>query len=293
MLTIPRRSVIPPSPTYQSPDYGTMLNPIFLSHQPFMPMFPDPSCPLVPAVPNSPTLQPSLCDPMGYGFIPTFAMSHQMQQPAVANNTRPNNFSTATRKGFYNYNNRHPQTYPRQNLRRGIVIQNLNPATTDQDLYNLLQETVTVEHCEILPMYTSFNANPTRNRATARVTLRSSEEAKRAVTLYNNSSFMRFRIRVKIDKNIPPTLPYNLASDIYTPGHSDLSTSAYRATQFQFTPPTTESSGSDTDELSQSQEAAQDNATESSPKSKPKQLDSFRPLVVNGSGIGGSTAVVT
>lgn len=268
-----------------------MLNPIFLSHQPFMPMFPDPSCQLVPAVPNSPTLQPSLCDPMGYGFIPTFAMSHQMQQPAVANSTRPNNFSTATRKGFYSYNNRHPQTYPRQNLRRGIVIQNLNPATTDQDLYNLLQETVTVEHCEILPMYRSFNA--ARDRATARVTLRSSEEAKRAVTLYNNYSFMRFRIRVKIDKNIPPTLPYNLASDIYTPGHSDLSTSAYRATQLQFTPPTTESSSSDTDELTQSQEAAQGNATETSPKSKTKQLDSFQPLVVNGSGIGGGTAVVT
>lgn len=218
-------------------------------------------------------------------------MSHQMQQPAVANSTRPNNFSTATRKGFYSYNNRHPQTYPRQNLRRGIVIQNLNPATTDQDLYNLLQETVTVEHCEILPMYTSFNA--ARNRATARVTLRSSEEAKRAVTLYNNYSFMRFRIRVKIDKNIPPTLPYNLASDIYTPGHSDLSTSEYRATQLQFTPPTTESSSSDTDELTQSHEAAQDNATELSPKSKTKQLDSFQPLVVNGSGIGGGTAVVT
>lgn len=278
MLTIPRRSVVPPSPTYQSSEYSTMLNPIFLPHQPFMPMFPDPSCQLGPAVPNSPTLQPSLCDPMGYGFIPTFAMSHQMQQPAVANTTRPNDFSNATRKGFYHYNNRHPQTYPRQNLRRGIVIQNLNPAATDQDLYNLLQETVTVEHCEILPMYAGFNAHPTRNRATARVTLRSSEEAKRAVTLYNNYSFMHFRIRVKIDKNIPPTLPYNNSSDIYTPGHGDLSTSAYRATQLQFTPPTTESSSSD---------------TEASPKSKPKQRDSLQPLVVNGSGIGGSTAVVS
>ncbi|KAL4780201.1 hypothetical protein BJX76DRAFT_361089 [Aspergillus varians] len=284
--------IIPASPTYQSAEYGTVLNPVFVSHQPFMPFLVDPSCQAFSGVPNSPTLPPSFCDPMGFGIIPTFAMSHQMYQPVISNTTRPSHFNTAPRKSLYNHNNRFSQAYPRQILRRSILIQNLNPTTTDQDLYTFLQESVTVEHCEVLPINTGFDFQLTRNKATARVTLRSAEEAKRAVALYNNTFFMRFKIRVKIDKS-PHTLSYSLAADKHTPSQGDFSASAYRATQLQFTPPTTESSISDTDEPTQVQDMLQYGSTKPSPKSKPKPIDSFQPLVVNGSGIGGRTAVAT
>ncbi|KAL4915730.1 hypothetical protein BDW62DRAFT_119241 [Aspergillus aurantiobrunneus] len=279
--------VIPSSPTYHSTEYGTVLNPVFVS-QPFMPTFTDPSCQPVSGVANSPTLQPSFCDTIGFGMIPPYAMSHQMHQPVIANSFRPSQLNTTPRKSLYNYNNPSQPTYPRHNLRRSIMIQNLNPTTTDQDLHTFLQDTVMVEHCQLLPLHTSPIVQPTRDRVSARVTLRSAEEAKHAVALYNNTFFKGFRIRVKFDKSTPPALSYNLASEKYTPWYSDISN---RASHLQFTPPTTESSSSDTDELIQSHDAPQYDAAEPSPKSKPKPVDSCQPLVINGSGIGGRTAV--
>ncbi|KAL4995809.1 hypothetical protein BDV10DRAFT_125486 [Aspergillus recurvatus] len=294
---VPTEPIVPSSPTYHSAEYSTMVNPIFVSHQAFVPIFPDPLYQVVPGVPSSPTLQPSFCDPMAFGLIPTYALSHQIHQPAIANSFRPSHLSTTLGKSLYDYNTNSSFTppYPHQNLRRCIVIQNLSPATTEQDLLKFLQETVTVEHCEILPPHATLDSQPTRNRLTARVTLRSAEEAKRAVAFYNNVIFMRFRIRVKVDKNTPHTLSYSLAPDRYHSGAAELSTSVARAAQMQFTLSSTESSSSssssDSDELTQSNESPQGEVTEPCPKAKPKPVDICQPLVVNGSGVGGRTAV--
>ncbi|KAL4821497.1 hypothetical protein BDW67DRAFT_50238 [Aspergillus spinulosporus] len=284
---VPTEPVVPSSPTYHSADYNAMVNPIFVSHQTYMPVFTDPLYQAVSGVPNSPTLQPS-CDPMVFGLFPTYAMSHQMHPPVIANSFSQSHLSTAPGKGVYSYNaySSTSPSYPCQNLRRCIVIQNLNPTTTEQDLLDFLQESVAIEKCELLPPYTSFNSQPTRNRLTARVTLRSAEDAKRAVALYNNTIFMRFGIRVKIDKS-------TLAPDQYHSNAAELPTSVGRAAQMQFTPSQTESLSSDTDEQTRENGSPQrkvtDPCSEAKPKSKP--VDICRPLVVNGSGIGGRTAV--
>ncbi|KAL4907508.1 hypothetical protein BDW74DRAFT_125355 [Aspergillus multicolor] len=282
----------PPSPTYHSTEYSTVVNPIFVSHQAFMPAFTD-SLQAVPGVPSSPNPQPSFCEPMAYGLIPTYALSHQMQQPVIANSFRPSHLSTTPHKNPYSYRTSFLPSYPRQNLRRNIIIQNLNPTTTEESLLSFLQETVTVEHCEILPSHTTFSAQPTRSRLTARVTLRSAEEAKRAVALYNNTMFMRSRMRVKIDKSTSHTVPYGLAPNQYAVDQNEISLCASKIDQLQLTPPTTEASSSDTDEPALGHEHSRSDVTELSFKSNPssKPADSCQPLVVNGSGLGGRTAV--
>ncbi|RDW70814.1 RNA-binding protein [Aspergillus mulundensis] len=284
--------VTPSSPTYRSAEYSAMVNPIFLSHQAFMPAFTDPSQ-VVPRVPSSPT--PSLCDPMAFGLIPTYAMSHQMQQPVIANSFRPSHLSTTPHKSPYSYNTSFPPSYSRQNLRRSVIIQNLNPATTEEGLLSSLQETVTVEHCEMLTPHvvTTSDVQPTRSRLTARVTLRSAEEAKRVVALYNNTIFMRSRIRVKIDKSTSRTFSYSLTPDQYAAYQNEISICASRIDQLQLTPPTTQASCSDTDRPVQGHEHPRSDVAElcPKPKSNSKPADSCQPLVVNGSGLGGRTAV--
>ncbi|KAL6230438.1 hypothetical protein BDW75DRAFT_72253 [Aspergillus navahoensis] len=292
---VPTEPVVSSSPTYHSAEYSTMVNPIFVSHQAFMPIFPDPLYQAVPGAPSSPAFQPSLCDPMAFGLIPTYGPSHQMHQPAVANSFRPSPLSTPPGKVLYSYNTNSSfsPSPPHQNLRRSIVIRNLDPAITEQDLINFLQGTVTVEYCEILPRHTTLDSQPTGGRLTARVMLCSAEEAKRAVTLYNNTIFMRYRIRVKIDKSTPHALRYSFAPDQYQSDAAELSASVVRAAQMQFIPSPIESSSSESDELTQGDGSPRAQVTEPRPRAnqKPKLVDICQPLVVNGSGVGGRTAV--
>ncbi|KAL3481181.1 hypothetical protein BJX99DRAFT_180091 [Aspergillus californicus] len=325
---ISTESVISTSPTYHSTDYGPMLSPMVIPHQTFLPIYTDPMCP-IPALPTSPTLQPSYCDPMGLVTIPTipYAMSHHMHQPTMATSIRSDPLTTSTpRKTLYNYTNPTPShpAYPRQNSRRTILIQNLNPIATPQDIHCLLQNT-SVEHCEILPANTgsssNFGTQFNRYKAAARVTIRSAEEAKRAVMQYNNYWFMEFKIRVKFDRSTPHTgtaLHSPRTADAssrsiagHGPGRSGLSfdlglglpDSSYDygvlSAPTQCTPPETESSCSDSDEQAQSHRDSQCNLieTRSSPslitnKPAPSPVDRCQPLVVNGSGIGIRTAVV-
>ncbi|KAL4753595.1 hypothetical protein BDW72DRAFT_20016 [Aspergillus terricola var. indicus] len=292
---VPTEPVIPSSPTYHSADYSAMVNPIFVSHQTYMPVFTDPLYQAVSGVPNSPTLKPSFCDPMVFGLIPTYAMSHQMHPPVIANSFRQSHLGTAPGKDMYSYNAYSSTTpsYPCQNLRRCIIIQNLNPTTTEHDLLDFLQESVAIEKCEILPSHITFNSQPTRNKLAARVTFRSAEDAKRAVALYNNTIFKRFRVRVKIDKSTSHTFSYGLVPDQYHSTAAEPPTSVGRAAQMQFTPSQTESSSSDSDEQTREKESPQFKVTEPCPEAKPKSksVDICRPLVVNGSGVGGRTAV--
>lgn len=217
-------------------------------------------------------------------------MSHQMHQPVIANTSRPSYLDPTPPKGLYNDHSLLTSSYSGQNIRRSIVVQNLNPATKAEDLLAYLQETVTAEHCEILPTHIGFDAPPFRSIAAARVTLHSADEAKRAVALYNNTFFMRFRIRLKIDNGTPYDMPYDLAFADYMSDPSDLSAFESRATQ-HFTAPSIDSSSTGSDELTESHGPPHFDLTESSYHARPKSIDSCQPLVVNGSGIGGRTAL--
>ncbi|KAI9370371.1 hypothetical protein BJX61DRAFT_98772 [Aspergillus egyptiacus] len=293
-------AVMPSSPSYYNSEYGLGPSPMAVPHQTFVPIFTEPSCHLAPALPNSP-LQPAFCDPMGFSIVPTYGMSHHMRQPAIAPSIRQNHVNIPTpRKGLYNYQTPKEPTYPRPDSRRAILIQNLDPATTLQDLHDLLHEVVSVEHCEILPTSVSFSTQIPRHRVIARVILPSAEEAKRAVVLYDNSLFMGSKIRVKIDRSIfPNAASYNLAADYSLPHSSFPRDSLSRIEQMQFTPPTTDisASGSDSDEQSPRHEHAQRKtekpptpASDSSPAPNSGAIDRCQPLVVNGS-IGTRAAV--
>ncbi|CEL06212.1 Putative RNA binding protein [Aspergillus calidoustus] len=283
-------SVLPPSPTYHSPEYVPVISPMAVAHQPFVQIYVDPLCQTVPALPNSPALQPSFYDPMGVGFIPTYAVPHQMHPPSIANNINSTPLSSSTpRKDQYNYSN--PPSYPRHHTRRTILLHNLDPTTTPQELHTFLQRDVTIESCEVLHADGCCNnAHAARYRASARVTTRSADEARRAVALYNNAVFKGFRLRVKIDRSITPAAPCTVAP-MHTTATSQSDFAVCETSQLQPTPPTSEGSSSDSDEFSQIHKDMQCEQVilPLSPKSKP--IDRCGPLVVNGSGIGPTAAM--
>ncbi|KAL3455007.1 hypothetical protein BJX64DRAFT_273128 [Aspergillus heterothallicus] len=283
---ISAESVLSSSPTFHNPEYVPVISPMAVPHQPFVQIYVDPLCQTVPALPNSPALESSFYDPMGVAhqlFVP-------MHPPSMTNNICSSHLSLSTpRKDLYNYGNHLPPSYPRHNSRRIILLQNLDPTTTPQELHAFLEQEVAIEKCEILHADSCFNAQATRYRASARVTTHSPDEAKRAVGLYNNVVFKGFRLRAKIDRSIIPTAPVAIASMHYTTSPSDFS--VCQMTPSQSTPPTSEGSSSDSDEFSQIQKDFQcvEVLTTTSPKTK--LVDRCQPLVVNGSGIGARAAV--
>ncbi|KKK18004.1 hypothetical protein AOCH_006406 [Aspergillus ochraceoroseus] len=292
----------------------------------FMPIFTDPLSQPVPGMPNSPALRPAFCDPMAFGILPAYPMSH-MHPPIMApsirlNQRRPNHTPTGAnnssnasipRKAMYTYTHSHPPLFPaysnapsRQPGRRTIFIQNLSPTTTAQDLRNLLQEAAAgaIEKCEV-----PTDPETSRCKGFARVTLASAEEAKRAIGLYNNTVFMGSKIRVKIDRSIH-IASYNLnpgSGMVTNPGKTESTTAAATAVVV-VDPPTgrTDQMQPDGTCSSTSTSACSCAASESSddePKpvepcetAKPplsKPIDRCQPLVINGSGIGRTAAVMT
>ncbi|KAL2808158.1 hypothetical protein BJX63DRAFT_436414 [Aspergillus granulosus] len=286
---ISAESVLSSSPTYHNPEYVPVVSPMAISHQPFVQIYVDPLCQPVPALSTSPAIQPSFYDPMGVGFIPTYAVSHQMHPPSITNNisTHPN--LSAPRKDVYNYGNHLPPSYPRQSSRRTILLQNLDPTTTPQELHTFLQQNVTIDNCEILHADNYFNPHATRYRASARVTTPSADEARRAVALYNNAIFKGVRLRVKIDRSITPTAPYTTTPMHYTTSQSDLAMCG--TSHIQPTPPTSEGSSSDSEEFGHIHKDLQCEEVPPLPGPKSKPIDRCQPLVVNGSGIGAQAAV--
>ncbi|KAJ0421887.1 hypothetical protein BJY00DRAFT_100411 [Aspergillus carlsbadensis] len=286
---ISAKSVLSPSPTCHSSEYVPVMSPMAVSHQHFVQIYVDPLCQTVPALPNSPALQPSFYDPMGVSFIPTYAVSHQMHPPSMTNNITSTPLGLSTlHKDRYNYSN--PPSHPHHHSRRTILLHNLDPTTTPQELHAFLQRDVTIESCEVLHADSCVNdTQATRYKASARITTRSADEARRAVALYNNVFFKGFRLRVKIDRSITPTSPYTIAPMHYNASQSDFA--MYETSQLHPTPPTSEGSSSDSDEFSQIHKGMQceEVIPPLSPKSKP--IDRCGPLVVNGSGIGTAAAV--
>lgn len=79
---------------------------------------------------------------------------------------------------------------------RALCIKNLHNLTTASDLENLLKSAGKVEQCNVV-----VTSDATSNEAQTHgsVIMHSVEEAKRAVTMLNNTVFMSSRIRVKMD----------------------------------------------------------------------------------------------
>ncbi|OJD12194.1 hypothetical protein AJ78_07168 [Emergomyces pasteurianus Ep9510] len=79
-----------------------------------------------------------------------------------------------------------------------IFIQNLAVDTTWQNLKDYLRTAGTVERCDIREDRNGGGRHP---RAYATATFRTKEEARRAVTLFDNSYFKGLRIRVRFDRD--------------------------------------------------------------------------------------------
>lgn len=79
---------------------------------------------------------------------------------------------------------------------RAIVIENLSAATTTADLKSLLRGTGSFEQCDVAATSdTQDGETPTHGSAI----MHSTEDAKRAVAMLNNMTFMGARIGVKMD----------------------------------------------------------------------------------------------
>lgn len=84
------------------------------------------------------------------------------------------------------------------NFSCSIFIQNLTIDTTWQNLKDYLRTAGTVERCDIREDRKGGGRRP---RAYATATFRTKEEARRAVTLFDNSYFKGSRIRVRFDRD--------------------------------------------------------------------------------------------
>ncbi|KAE8145834.1 hypothetical protein BDV25DRAFT_61223 [Aspergillus avenaceus] len=223
---VPQNMAVPPSPispepvmagtnpTYPPPEYGhpSMMN---LPPHHFIPIFPDPLTQPMPGIPPSPALRPSFGDPLAFTVFPPYPISPvpPFQDPSLHSHGRRAPHKPATYTYTYSYTPTPMPFYPphalhqpqRPHPRRTIFIQNLSPTTTKSELQSHLQETGTIDACEV-----PLDPSSSRCKGFARITFRTSEEAKRAVARFNNSVFKDAKIRVKIDRSIPLAASYAL-----------------------------------------------------------------------------------
>ncbi|PWY86966.1 hypothetical protein BO70DRAFT_261525, partial [Aspergillus heteromorphus CBS 117.55] len=218
----PVLSTSPNGSAFQTPEYAPMINPMGMPHQPFMPIFTDPITQQpISCIPPSPV--PLRHHTFGDAFaIPIFppysipTMQPFPEPPMHGGFRGPGRRAQFPRKSNYGYNSQNPafaphnQIYqsgggggcgpggPRPSPRRTIFVQNLSPATSELNFRLFVQECgATVEQSEV-----PVDPDTGRCKGFARLTLRTAEEAKRVVALYNGAFFMGAKIRVKIDRSI-------------------------------------------------------------------------------------------
>lgn len=161
-----------------------MMGSVPISQQHFVPMMPDP----MQCFPPSPMMHCSMYDAPGWGMMPMYPMSPIQPLPEA-------------REG-YHYHPRKPwtseantKTPPTPPPERAILIQNLSVSSTTSDLKSLLKGSGTVEQCNVTM------ADPhDKARTHGSAIMQSPEDAKRAVSMLNNLTFMGSRIRVVLDK---------------------------------------------------------------------------------------------
>ncbi|KAJ5601160.1 Nucleotide-binding alpha-beta plait [Penicillium lagena] len=175
-------SVHPSSPTtYSYPDYGPMMSPMGMPPQQFMPMMADPMAHPLPGYPPSPLMHCTMFDPPAWAMMPAYPMSpmHPLHETAAEDGT-----------GYERYpRKQHDHQYIPNS--RGISIHNLSTSATNVDLKNLLQGAGTVEQCTV-------TATSDAKTSYGSATMFSADEARRAVSMFNNMSFMGAQLRVKM-----------------------------------------------------------------------------------------------
>ncbi|KAJ5654685.1 Nucleotide-bindingalpha-beta plait [Penicillium lividum] len=175
-------SVQSPSTTYTYPcDYGNMMASIPMNPQ-FVPMMPESHQPMQ-CFPPSPMMHCTMFDSPAWNMMPMYPMYPVSPiQP----------FSESTE-----YSKSCSDITPATDLaHRALDIQNLHSTTTAFDLENLLQGAGTVEQCNVT---VTSDVNSSEAQTYGSAIMRSIEQAKRAVTMLNNMTFMGSQISVKMD----------------------------------------------------------------------------------------------
>lgn len=225
-----------------------MMAPVPVPLRSFIPMMPDPLAPPMQYFPPSPVMNGTIYEPHWH-MMPGYPMSpphmHHPSEHSLPNPYHPSKFH----KGI-------DPNSPFIPDRRALTVENLNAATTCADLRLLLHKAGTIHQCRILAPDSVDGDTQIR----AMVAMQTAEEAQRAVTMFNNLTFMGSRIRVKIDRG-----PH-----IMRTGSFDRSSSA----------------GSETTSSAGSMDPASDmGQTWGDETTVAKPVYSCRPLVIDGSGL--------
>lgn len=158
-----------------------------IGQQHFVPMMPDP----MQCFPPSPMMHCSMYDAPGWGMMPMYPMSPIQPLP----DARGDGYHYHPRKPWTSEaSSKTPTTPPPE---RAVLIQNLNLASTTADLKSLLRGSGAVEQCNVT-ITADTHDNQARTQGSA--IMQSAEDAKRAVSMLNNLTFMGSRIHVMLDK---------------------------------------------------------------------------------------------
>ena len=164
-----------------------MMGSVPFAPQHFMPMMPD----QMQCFPPSPIVHCSMYDAQGWGMMPMYPMSPI--QPLPEN--RMDNHHYHPRKPWNSEANFKMPIETR--TERTILIQNLNTTSTTSDLTSLLRGAGIVEQCNVT---ITADTRDTQARTHGSAIMQSTDDAKRAVSMLNNLTFMGSRIRVTLDK---------------------------------------------------------------------------------------------
>ncbi|KAJ5179132.1 hypothetical protein N7492_002342 [Penicillium capsulatum] len=197
------------SPTFQYPEYGTMMGAMSMGPQQFMPMMDPMQC-----FPPSPLMHCSMFDP-SWNMMPMYPISpiqplHESGAPYGCYHPR---------KPWGNHSESGSSSPVYDTTQRAIVIQNLSAATTTADLKSLLRGTGNVEQCNVT-VTSDTQDNEARTHGSA--IMHSAEDATRAIAMLNNMTFMGARIRVKMDQQPGITRTGSWDGTLGTPKDPDL-----------------------------------------------------------------------
>lgn len=166
-----------------------MMGPVPMTPQQFMPMMPDP----MHCFPPSPMMHCSMYDAPGWNMMPMYPISPIQPLPESGDGYG----RWHPRKPWSNHTDSGSSTPACDLTQRTIYIQNLNMATSRADLKSLLHGSGNVEQCSV---FVTSDAKEDKTETHGSAIMHSAEDAKRAVAMLNNMTFMGSRIRVNMDE---------------------------------------------------------------------------------------------
>lgn len=152
----------------------------------FMPMMDPMQC-----FPPSPLMHCSMFDP-SWNMMPMYPISPI--QPL--HETVDGYGQYHPRKPWGNHTDSGSSSPACDTTQRAIVIENLSAATTTTDLKSLLRGTGSFEQCDVT---VTSDTQDSEAWTYGSAIMHSAEDAKRAIAMLNNMTFMGARIRVKMD----------------------------------------------------------------------------------------------